>query len=84
MDVTTTRDEDSLFTYTVPGGTLGTKGCVRASMNGTYLANVTMAVFTLRVYYGGVQYYGGGAAAMAVSATRGAFWIDLLLSERRV
>lgn len=53
VTINNTATETTIYTYTVPGGTLGTDGIVRARLYfGRLVANTTSITITLRAQYG--------------------------------
>lgn len=67
----TTAAEQTLFSRTIPGNTMGTNGCINSRSSGYILQNqATGTDFTLRIKFGGTTLYQDNiATALAQSAT---------------
>lgn len=72
IDVTTTSETDVFGgAVTIPGGTLGTSGMVRATVLGDYLNNSgNTRTFTLKFKLGGTELYNDVTNTLASSANR--------------
>lgn len=78
--VVNTLVETNLYSFSVPGGTLGTSGIIRHTLVGTYFNNSGGAVtFTWRAYYGGFQIFGSPGVSRASSAAAFSFGLVLYL-----
>jgi hypothetical protein len=79
-DVVNTTTETTVYSFTVPGGTLSTNRALRVSLIGDYLNNSGGdASFNMRLYYGGVVFGTVGAVAPA-NANRRSMRGDWLVS----
>ena len=82
-DVTNTTSETDLFTYTVPGNTLGTNKALRVQIKADYLNNSGVnATVRFRVYYGATEMYQDLGATMTTDASRHPVLIELWLIPR--
>lgn len=76
-----TNIEQTLQTYTLPGGTLSTAGqAVRVTCWGTTTAEATNATKTVKLYFGGTSF---GTPALAVTSAQGFNWSLSYLAMRR-
>jgi hypothetical protein len=78
-DVVNSATETTVFSGTVPGGTLGTDGFVELLAQGELLCTASTIVLTVRVKYGGVTFV-SGAINMNANASLFALWIHAYLS----
>jgi len=77
QDVVNTTTETSVYSFTVPGGTLGTNRALRLTLTGDYLNNAAATpTFLIKVKYGGTTIFNGNAPALIQSAFR--FSIDVV------
>lgn len=85
VEVTNSSAEGTLYTFTIPGGTLGPNRVVELQLGGTYLNNSgATKTLTLRYKYGATTLYQDVTATIAASASLRAFWCELLLGNTGV
>lgn len=77
--VASTATETSVFSYTVPGGTLSTNRALRITLIGDYLNNNSADTFTLKLKYGATTVL-TAAWSTSSNANRGAVLAQFLLS----
>ncbi|MEQ1726742.1 MAG: hypothetical protein ABL982_00060 [Vicinamibacterales bacterium] len=79
VTVASTTAETSVYSKSIPGGTLGTVKSLWIRMTGDYLNNVGSQTFTLKVKYGATTILTAAISASA-NASRGAVILEVLLS----
>jgi hypothetical protein len=83
LNIVSSASEETLYSYTLGGGTLGSQGCVRLLLTCDYLNNTGLSnSFTLRVKYGATTMFAGstGALSFLTSTSRRAIRIICELS----
>lgn len=82
-DVTNTVTETTAYTYTVPGGTLGTAGSLRLLIFGDVLENVAGGTnLTIRGKYGATTFFTAAPYIPSASATRRPLVLELVLHAK--
>lgn len=82
-DINTTAAETTLYTYTIPAGTLGATGAVRLRLQGDYLNNTGVgATNRLRVNLGATTLFDDVSANIPTSASRRPWYINLVLGNQ--
>jgi len=77
--VQTSASSANLFSFLVPGGTLGTNGILRARLSGIWAVTGTARAITLTVSYGGSTMWSATSGTLGVGLT--AAWdIELMLA----
>jgi hypothetical protein len=81
-DVVNTTVETTVFSLSIPGGTLGTTKALRLSLIGDVLNNSGVAIRTLttKIKYGGVTLHSCTLSTLDASASRRALVFDVLLA----
>lgn len=80
-DVVNTTVETVVYSFSVPGGTLGTNRALRLTLIGDYLNNSGAdSTLTLRATFGGTPIHGATAVVIATSASRRAIRYEAMLS----
>ncbi len=82
-DVVNTAVETTAFTFSVPGGTLGTSKTLRLRIIGDFLCGTTTSTVQTRVKFGATTIFDGGIGVnVATSASRRSFDIGLDLHAK--
>jgi hypothetical protein len=82
-EVVSTVTETTVYTYSVPGGTLGTTKMLRLTLQGDVLNNTGVnRTNTVRVKYGGTTLAVFDAVALSTSASRRALYLSTVLAAQ--
>lgn len=80
LDIVNTAAETTLYSYSVPGGTLGTNKALRVSILGDYLNNSGFSKnFTVKMKYGATTLW-GDVTSVPTNTTRRGFKLDMILA----
>lgn len=82
LNIVSTAAETTLYTFTVPGGALGSTRGLKLDMVGDYLNNsAATKSMRFRVKYGATTLWDSTTALLAVSANRAAWQMTVILGE---
>ncbi len=83
LSITNTAAATTLYTVTIPGGTLGENGGVAVALYGTYLNNSgSNRTITLDISYGGTSMFADVTANLGQSASLRAWMLDMTIGGR--
>ncbi len=83
VDVVNTAVETTAYTFSVPGGTLGTSKTLRLRIIGDFLCGTTISTVQVRIKYGATTIFDGGIGVnVATSPSRRSFDIGLDLHAK--
>ena len=80
VDTANTNTAQTVFTYNVPGGTLGATHLLRFTMVSDQLNNGALGTFTVAVTFGGVTLFNHAGINPPNSATRSGYYLQVNLS----
>lgn len=82
-DVVGTITETTVYTFSVPGGSLSTNRALRLTLVGDYLNNTGAgSAFTIRGRWGGTLAFTANIASVAQDTTRRLIFLPVVLSSR--
>jgi len=82
-DVVSTLSETTLYSFTIPGGTIPANGCVVCTVDGDYLNDTGVnRNLTLKIKLGSTTFYGDLKTAIPASGTRRVVGLQFIFGNR--